>query len=117
MRIGGGGLTIKGELTAAEDLTIDGTFEGSIDLPGHRLTVAQGAVVNAAVTAEAVTVDGRFDGHVTAARIAITPTAVVEASVVSEHLSLSDGAQFTGPVNTERARAAGEVAKHKRTKT
>ena len=52
MRLGGGGLTIKGELTAAEDLTIDGTFEGSIELPGHRLTVAQGATVNAAVTAE-----------------------------------------------------------------
>lgn len=117
MRLGGGGLTIKGELTAAEDLTVDGTFEGSIDLPGHRLTVAQGATVNAAVTAESVTIDGRFDGHLTAGRIDITPTAVVEASVVSEHLSLKDGAQFTGPVNTERARAAGEVAKHKRSKT
>jgi cytoskeletal protein CcmA (bactofilin family) len=117
MRIGGGGLTIKGELTAAEDLTIDGTFDGSIDLPGHRLTVAQGATVNASVTADAVTIDGRFDGHLTAARIDITSTAVVGASVVSEHLSLRDGAQFTGPVNTDRARAAGEVAKHKRSKT
>jgi len=116
MRIGGGGLMIKGELTAAEDLTIDGTFEGSIDLPGHRLTVAQGATVNAAVSAEAVTVDGRFDGHLTAGRVDITPTAVVGASVVSDHLCLKDGAQFTGPVNTERARAAAEVAKHKRSK-
>ena len=116
MRLGGGGLTIRGELTAAEDLTIDGTFEGSIDLPGHRLTVAQGATVTATVTADAVTVDGRFEGHLTAARIDITPTAVVEASVVSEHLSLRDGAQFIGAVNTERARAAGEVARHKRSK-
>ena len=117
MRLGSGGLTIKGDLTAAEDLTIDGTFEGSIDLPGYRLTVAQGAAVNATVTAEAVTVDGRFDGHLSATRIDITPTAVVGASIVSEHLSLRDGAQFIGPVNTERARAAGEVAKHKRSKT
>lgn len=116
MRLGGGGLTIKGELTAEEDLTIDGTFEGSIELPGHRLTVAQGATVNAAVTAESVTVDGRFGGHLSASRIEITPTAVVDASIVSEHLSLKDGAQFTGPVNTERARAAAEVARHKRSK-
>jgi cytoskeletal protein CcmA (bactofilin family) len=116
MRINGGGLAIKGELTAAEDLTIDGTFEGSIELPGYRLTVGPTATVNAAVTAESVTVDGRFDGHVTATRVDITPTAVVEASVVSEQLSLKDGAQFTGAVNTERARAAGEVAKHKRAK-
>jgi cytoskeletal protein CcmA (bactofilin family) len=116
MRIGGGGLTIKGELTAAEDLTIDGTFEGSIDLPGHRLTIAQGSAVNAAVSAEAVTVEGRFDGHLSAARIDITPTAVVDASIVSEHLAVKDGAQVNGAVNTERARAAAEVAKHKRSK-
>jgi len=28
-------------------------------------------------------------------------------------LALHDGAQFTGPVNTERAKAAGTVARHR----
>src|SRR2546428_2160 len=31
-----GGLTIKGELVAREDLTIEGTFEGTIEAHGHR---------------------------------------------------------------------------------
>src|SRR5206468_283843 len=34
-----GGLTIKGELVAREDLTIEGTFEGTIEAHGHRLVM------------------------------------------------------------------------------
>ena len=112
MRIGSG-LTIKGELTASEDVTLDFAFEGHIDLPGHALIVADGSHVKATVTAKAVTVNGRLEGHVTADRVEIGPTAVVEGSLVSPKLALRDGAQFTGPVNTERAHAAANVAKHR----
>jgi cytoskeletal protein CcmA (bactofilin family) len=109
----GSGLTIKGELTAAEDITVDFTFEGYIDLPGHRVVVAEGSRVQATVTAKTVAVHGQLDGHVSAERIEIGPTAAVEASVVTPHLVLHDGAQFTGLVNTERAQAAANVAKHR----
>jgi cytoskeletal protein CcmA (bactofilin family) len=109
----GSGLTIKGELTAAEDITVDFTFEGYIDLPGHRVVVAEGSRVRATVTAKTVAVHGQLDGHVSAERIEIGPTAAVEASIVTPHLVLHDGAQFTGLVNTERAQAAANVAKHR----
>ena len=36
-------LRIKGDLSAKEDLTIDGSFEGAIDLPGHHLIIAAGS--------------------------------------------------------------------------
>jgi cytoskeletal protein CcmA (bactofilin family) len=112
MRIGSG-LTIKGELTAGEDVTIDFAFEGVIDLPGHRLIVAEGSRVQATVTAKAVAVHGRLDGHISAERVEVAPTAVVEGSVVAQHLIVQDGAHLTGPVNTERAHAAANVAKHR----
>jgi cytoskeletal protein CcmA (bactofilin family) len=112
MRIGSG-LTIKGELTAGEDVTVDFAFEGFIDLPGHTLVVADGSHVKATLTAKAVTVHGRLDGHISADRVEIGPTAVVEGSVVTPKLTLKDGAQFTGPVNTERAQAAANIAKHR----
>jgi cytoskeletal protein CcmA (bactofilin family) len=112
MRIGSG-LTIKGELTAAEDVTVDFTFEGYIDLPSHTLIVADGSHVKATVTAKGVHVNGRLDGHISADRVEIGPTALVEGSVVTAKLALKDGAQFIGPVNTERAHAAANVAKHR----
>jgi cytoskeletal protein CcmA (bactofilin family) len=112
MRIGSD-LTIKGELTAAEDITVDFAFEGSIDLPDHAILVADGSHVKATVTARAVTVNGRVDGHISAERVEIGPTAVVEATVVASKLALKDGARFTGPVNTERAQAAAKIAKHR----
>jgi cytoskeletal protein CcmA (bactofilin family) len=114
MQIGGTGLIIKGELTADEDLTIDGSFEGSIDLPGHHLVTGAGSNVNASVTAHLVTVRGRLEGHISAERVDISPTALVDASVVTDQLALEDGAMFNGAVNTERARAAAEIARHRR---
>jgi cytoskeletal protein CcmA (bactofilin family) len=107
-------LTLKGELAASEDVTIDFAVDGAIDVAGHRVVMTEGARVQAAVTAAAVIVHGRFDGHITADRVELTATSVVTASIVAPRLSLRDGAHFTGPVNTERARAAGSVARHRR---
>lgn len=112
MRIGTS-LTIKGDLTAAEDVTVDFVIEGNIDLPGHNLIVAEGSHVKATVTAKTVNVSGRLEGHMSADRVEIGPTAVVEGSVVATKIVLKEGAQFTGPVNTERAQAAANVAKHR----
>jgi cytoskeletal protein CcmA (bactofilin family) len=114
MQIGGTGLMIKGELTADEDLTIDGSFEGSIDIPGHHLVTGASSNVSASVTAHVVTVRGRLEGHINAERVGISPTALVDASVVTDHLALEDGATFNGAVNTDRARAAGDIVRHRR---
>lgn len=110
----GKGLTIKGELSAAEDLTIDFSFEGFIDAAGRRVTIPADSHVQATVTAASVVVQGQLDGHIAADRVELMPTAVVTGSIVAAKLLMTDGAEFSGPVNTERARAAGEVAKHRR---
>jgi cytoskeletal protein CcmA (bactofilin family) len=106
-------LRIKGDLTAAEDLTVDFAIDGSVDLQGNSLVVTEDAQVNATVTAASVTVRGHLDGHIVADRLELMSSAVVSAGVVVTRLALHDGAQFTGPVNTERAKAAGTVARHR----
>lgn len=106
-------IQIKGELSADEDVTIEGKFEGAIDIPGHRLTVAAGSEVKARVSARAVTVLGRLEGHVTADVVEIRPTAVVDASLIARQFSLEEGGRFNGQVNTERARAAGDILRHR----
>jgi len=109
----GRNLTIKGDIKASEDITIDFAIDGSVELPGNRLVITEQAQLHATVTAASVTVHGHLDGHISAERIEIAPSAVVNAGVVTPRLTLHDGAQFTGPVNTERAKAAGSVARHR----
>lgn len=106
-------LRINGDLTAGEDLTVDCTFDGSIQLPGHHLTIAPGSHVHAAVSAQTVTVHGNFEGQIEAEILHVAPSANVTATVMAKKLTVQDGALFNGSVNTERARAAAEVAKHR----
>ena len=106
-------LKINGDLSAGEDLTVDCAFEGSIQLPGHHLTIAAQSQVHAAVSALTVTVHGNFEGQIEAEILHLTPSANVNATVVTTKLTVQEGAIFNGSVNTERARAAGEVAKHR----
>jgi cytoskeletal protein CcmA (bactofilin family) len=106
-------LKINGELTAGEDMTIDCIFDGSIDLQGHHLTVTAKSKMQAAVSAASVTVHGHFDGQIEAEIVQMTSGAEVNATVITKKLMIQEGAQFTGAVNTERARAAHEVAKRR----
>jgi cytoskeletal protein CcmA (bactofilin family) len=107
-------LTIKGDLTAAEDMTVDFAIDGNIDLPGNRLVVTEDGQLRATVTAASVTVHGQFDGHISAERLEIASSAVVNAGVVAARFAMHDGARFTGPVNTDQAKAAGSAAPQKR---
>jgi cytoskeletal protein CcmA (bactofilin family) len=107
------GLTIKGHLSAREDLVIEGVFEGSIDLPDHHLMTSAHSRINAAVSARVVTVEGRLEGHINADVVDIVAGALVDANVMAKSLALEEGARFNGSVNTERARAALEIARHR----
>lgn len=107
-------LTITGDVTAKEDITIDFALDGTLDLPGNRLVITEHAQLNATVVAASVMVNGHLDGHISADRIEIGSSAVVNAGMVTTKLALHDGAQFTGPVNTDRAKAAASVARHRR---
>ena len=106
-------LRIKGELSAREDMTIEGSFEGAIDLQGHHLTIGAQSDVKARVSARAVTILGHLEGHVTADAVDIRPTAVVAANLIAKKFALKEGGRFNGQVNTERARAALDIARHR----
>ena len=43
----------------------------------------------------------------------MAPEANLTATVVAKKLAIQDGALFNGSINTERARAAGDVARHR----
>ena len=55
----GQSIAIKGELSGAEDLTLEGKVEGQINLPDNVLTVGPSAKLDAEIVAKSVVVLGR----------------------------------------------------------
>lgn len=107
-------VTIKGEISAEEDLTIDSRFEGRIDLRNHRLIVGPDADVRADVYAGELIVFGRLAGTLVVSRAAdIRSTARIEGRLVAPILGLSEGARFKGTIDTRNTEVAAKVAERR----
>jgi cytoskeletal protein CcmA (bactofilin family) len=98
----GRSVTVKGDLTAEEDLTVDGHVEGRIDLRGHALTIGPNAEIKATISAKNVTVFGAVSGTmVVHEKLDIRLGATIEGEVTCARLSIQDGAVVSGKVTTQ----------------
>ncbi len=113
----GKSLVIKGEVTGSESLYIDGRVEGTINLPGNRVTVGRNGQVSANVTAREVVVQGRIVGNVTASdRLDVRSEGSLTGDVVAQRISVEDGAFFKGKIDIRRpAEKAGPSSEPKET--
>ncbi|TPV92660.1 MAG: polymer-forming cytoskeletal protein [Myxococcales bacterium FL481] len=95
----GAGVRVRGNITGAEDLVVDGRVEGRIDLRGS-LTVEREGVVEADIDAETVTVRGEVAGDVVASgAVHVLAGARVRGQVRAPRVSLADGARVDGGVD------------------
>jgi cytoskeletal protein CcmA (bactofilin family) len=97
----GSSLVIKGELSGSEDLAIEGRVEGKVSLPEHVLTIGLGAEVAAEIVARVVIVHGAVTGNITAfERVEVKATGRMNGDLVSPKVQMSDGATFSGRLET-----------------
>jgi len=95
----GPSIRIKGEVTAQEPLTIAGQVEGSVDVSGHELTVAEGGRATADLTADRIVIGGEANGKLAAASaISVAATGRVEGELTAPSVSFADGAYVKGRV-------------------
>ena len=100
----GKGLFIKGEITGSESLFIDGKVEGSINLPGNRVTVGRNGQVAASISAREIVVLGKVRGNVTASdRVDIRAEGALTGDVSAARISIEDGAFFKGGIDIRKA--------------
>jgi cytoskeletal protein CcmA (bactofilin family) len=105
-------VTIKGEISGAEDLTVDGQVEGKIELPEHTLTIGPNATVMADINAKVVTVFGTVIGNVVAREKAdIRKSASVEGSLSCGSLAVQEGAKMNGRIETKNRSTTANRAK------
>lgn len=93
---------IKGELTLEEDLTIEGRVEGKIELKDHNLWIGPQGKVNAEIHAKSVIIAGDVIGNIFASEmVEIKLSGSVLGNIRCPRISVVDGAEFTGRINTE----------------
>jgi cytoskeletal protein CcmA (bactofilin family) len=97
------GLSIKGEITGTESLFIDGKVEGSISIPGNRVTVGKNGSVTASISAREIVVLGKLKGNVNATdRVDIRAEGALTGDVAAARISIEDGAFFKGGIDIRK---------------
>jgi cytoskeletal protein CcmA (bactofilin family) len=92
-------LVIKGEISGSESLYIDGRVEGTITFKDHRVTVGRNGVVQSNMSAREVVIMGKVTGNVECSdRVDIRSEGSLTGDVVSQRISVEDGALLRGSV-------------------
>src|SRR6202167_886819 len=99
----GKGLFIKGEISGSESLFIDGKVEGSVMLPGNRVTIGRNGQVSASITAREIVVLGKVRGNMSATdRVDIRAEGSLSGDVAAARISIEDGAFFKGAIDIRK---------------
>jgi len=103
----GKNVTVKGQIFAREDLTIDGEVEGTVECHEHRLTIGPNARVQAGLKAREIIIQGSIQGNVDATdKIDIKKEAKLVGDIKTSRIVIEDGAYFKGSIDISKPNAA-----------
>ncbi len=106
----GPSITITGDITADEPLTIAGRVEGTVSLDKHPVTIDQSGHVKGDLLADAVIVSGHVNGSLVATtRIIVRESAVIEGSLSAPVLNVVEGAQVSAKVDVTGRKKGSEL--------
>jgi cytoskeletal protein CcmA (bactofilin family) len=107
----GPSISIVGDVTGEEDLTILGKVQGKVELPQHSVTVGESGRVDADIRAKIVSVAGEVHGNLLAGeQILIRKTATMLGNHTAPRVGLEDGCRFRGTVDMETPPEKGRPA-------
>jgi cytoskeletal protein CcmA (bactofilin family) len=93
---------MRGQLSAREDLWIEGQFEGEIQAPAHQVTVSAGGRVRAEVRARALVVEGELHGNAAAEQMVIVRAGGrMQGDIRAPRVGLEEGCHFQGNVDMD----------------
>jgi cytoskeletal protein CcmA (bactofilin family) len=114
----GRSVVIKGEVSGAESLYVDGRIEGTVNFGESRVTVGRNGVVIADINAKEVVVMGTVTGNIHCSdRLDIRSEGSLTGDVVTPRICVEDGAVLKGAIEVradqqnEKTHAKQEAAK------
>jgi cytoskeletal protein CcmA (bactofilin family) len=103
---------IKGELTGSEDLYLDGSIEGTVDLRDHSLIIGPNGKIKASISARDLVVHGRVEGNITATgRVELRKSCTLIGDVSTQRIVIEDGAFFKGAIDIKEKSQPAETRK------
>ena len=104
----GPSLTITGDITSQEDITLQGCVKGQIKMEAGSLLVAPQGTVDADVHGTRMTIEGAVTGTVTVdTRLELMPGARVTGRLQAPSVVLQDGATFNGTLDMPKSHVGG----------
>jgi len=92
-------LHFKGELSAGEDLVIEGKVEGTVNQGKCCLTVKPKGQLIANVNATKIFIEGTVKGDLTATvSVTVRESGVVTGSIIAPKVAITEGATFNGSI-------------------
>jgi cytoskeletal protein CcmA (bactofilin family) len=105
----GESVAIVGDVTGKEDLLINGSIEGDINLRENNIVIGEKGRINANVVAENITVKGEVKGELRASvQVAIKRSGKVVGDIRAPRVILDDGCQFKGSVDMDEMHTSSE---------
>ena len=102
----GQGVVVEGRIISSQDLRIEGSVEGTIEVGDHVLIVGATAAVKANLVAKSILISGTVIGNITATdRLDLQATGSVEGDISSPRLVMVEGAVVKGRVDASGNRA------------
>jgi len=108
----GQSLYVKGDLRGAEDLRIEGTVEGRIELPQNNVVVGKNGRVKADIYGRVISIEGEVQGNLEAEeQLILRQSSTTRGNIRAARVILEDGANFKGSIDmTPRGEVVPETA-------
>ena len=96
-------ISVEGVIRGKENLVIEGSLKGSIELEKHHVTVGSKGQVEAEIHADSVTISGHLIGNIHAhGKVEITKEADFSGEIKAKRISVEDGAYLKAVIELER---------------
>ncbi|MEN8222526.1 MAG: polymer-forming cytoskeletal protein [Acidobacteriota bacterium] len=95
----GRSMKLKGNVSADEEILVEGRIEGTIKMK-HNVIVGKSGKVKADITAREIIIRGEVNGNVHGTvKVEIVPGGVLNGDIISEKVVLAEGAKFKGNID------------------
>ncbi len=102
-------IKIKGTIEGDENLIIEGSVEGAVNLPKNDLTIGASGKVTADLDAKTVKIDGQVNGDISGTeKVIVSKTGLVRGNIVAPRVTLEDGAKFKGSIDMDPSDSASQ---------